>query len=137
MGSTSPGDPPDRPADTEQVEDDPVAFLERFAAVYRGRRAGPGRVGAGAGTRAGPADRAVTNLLIRREGDTAYRFARERQEQGHPEIEVVLPGAPSQDVLRTTHSRSFQSPEEQLRPCRRLAASSWCCWRGGWRGARR
>ena len=35
MGSTSPGDPPDRPADTEQVEDDPLAFLERFAAYLR------------------------------------------------------------------------------------------------------
>jgi hypothetical protein len=44
----------------------------------------------------------------------AERFARERQEQNRPDIEVVLLGAASEEALRRTHSRYFRTPEEQL-----------------------
>jgi hypothetical protein len=44
----------------------------------------------------------------------AARFARERQEQSHPNIEVMLLGAASEEALRKTHSRYFRTPGQLL-----------------------
>lgn len=49
-----------------------------------------------------------------RECALTARFARERQEQGRPEIEVMLLGAASEEALRKTHARYFRTPEELL-----------------------
>jgi hypothetical protein len=49
-----------------------------------------------------------------REGALAARFARERQEQGRPDIEVMLLGAASEEALRKTHARYFRTPEQLL-----------------------
>jgi hypothetical protein len=49
-----------------------------------------------------------------REGALAARFAREREEQGRPDIEVMLLGAASEEALRQTHGRYFRKPEQLL-----------------------
>lgn len=49
-----------------------------------------------------------------REAALAARFARERREQDHPNIEVMLLGAASEEALRQTHSRYFRTPEQLL-----------------------
>jgi hypothetical protein len=42
------------------------------------------------------------------------RFARELQERGRPDIEVVLLGAESLDALKKTHGRYFKTVRELL-----------------------
>jgi hypothetical protein len=49
-----------------------------------------------------------------REAALAERFARERDAEGDPNLEIVLLGAPSEAALRRTHSRYFKSAREQL-----------------------
>jgi hypothetical protein len=44
------------------------------------------------------------------------RFEEERQNQGNPDIEVVVLGSKSRDELMRTHSRYFQSAQDLLRP---------------------
>lgn len=40
------------------------------------------------------------------------RFARERQQRDHPEIEVVVLGAESREALERTHARYFKTVQE-------------------------
>jgi hypothetical protein len=40
------------------------------------------------------------------------RFARERQQRDHPEIEVVVLGAKSREALERTHARYFKTVQE-------------------------
>jgi|Tabmets5t2r1_1033131.scaffolds.fasta_scaffold257134_2 hypothetical protein len=49
-----------------------------------------------------------------REAALAERFARERDTEGDPNLEIVLLGAPSEEALRRTHSRYFKTAREQL-----------------------
>jgi len=49
-----------------------------------------------------------------RETALAERFARERDSEGREDLEIVLLGATSEEVLRRTHSRYFKSASEQL-----------------------
>jgi hypothetical protein len=51
-----------------------------------------------------------------RETALAARFARERLEQGRPNIEVMLLGAASEEALRKTHSRYFRTARQLLSP---------------------
>jgi hypothetical protein len=49
-----------------------------------------------------------------REQALEERFARELEERGRPEMEVVLLGAESRAALEKTHARYFHSVEELL-----------------------
>jgi hypothetical protein len=49
-----------------------------------------------------------------RETALAERFARERDSEGRDDLEIVLLGAPSEEVLRRTHSHYFKTASEQL-----------------------
>ena len=51
-----------------------------------------------------------------RDAALAARFARERQEQHHPNIEVMLLGAASEEALRKTHARYFRTARQLLSP---------------------
>jgi hypothetical protein len=47
-----------------------------------------------------------------RSGALAQRFAIEKRERSHPDIEVVVLSADSLETLRSTHSRYFRTMSE-------------------------